>query len=191
MKNKFVHVKNDNMLLKSELIVLTETWLETNVFDNEEYEMEGYESNFIRIGRGRGIASYYKMKFRHVANVNCEGLSLTKFESDKFDVIGFYRSADGNVTKLIVELKLLMREEKTTVIGGDLNICTLAYPRNYVTQSLREIGFEQLVKKSTHIEGGLIDHVYFRKGKSKISCIIENFPKYYTDHDGIGLVLTE
>ena len=85
-----------------------------------------------------------------------------------------------------------MKEEKTTVIGGDLNICVLAHPRNYVTQSLREMGFKQLVTRSTHIEGGLLDHVYLYEGKNnKVAHIIEEFPKYYSDHDGIGLVLTE
>ena len=43
MKNKFVHVENDTMLLTSELIVLTETWLEKNVFGDEEYQLEGYK----------------------------------------------------------------------------------------------------------------------------------------------------
>ena len=103
-----------------------------------------------------------------------------------------YRSQEGNVTRLITELKLLMKEEKLTVIGGDMNICLLAHPRNYVTQSLLEIGFKQLVSKATHIEGGLLDHVYLYEGKTrKVSHIIEYFPKYYSDHDGIGLVLTE
>ena len=85
-----------------------------------------------------------------------------------------------------------MKEDKTTVIGGDLNICVLAHPRNYVTQSLREMGFKQLVTRSTHIEGGLLDHVYLYEGKNnKVDHIIEEFTKYYSDHDGIGLVLTE
>ena len=106
------------------------------------------------------------------------------------DVIGIYRSQEGNVTRLITEINGIIKEGKTTVILGDFNICSLAYPRNYVTQSLREMGFKQLVKKSTHIERGLIDHVYLYEGKtSKAKHIIDVFPKYYSDHDGIGLIL--
>ena len=192
LKNKFTNVKNYTMIQKADLIVLTETWLEKSECSTEEYELQNYKSNLINVGKGRGIASYYKQEFLHVKNINCEGFSLTKFESDKLDVIGVYRSQEGNVTRLITELKLLMKEEKLTVIGGDMNICLLAHPRNYVTQSLLEIGFKQLVSKATHIEGGLLDHVYLYKGETrKVSHIIEYFPKYYSDHDGIGLVLTE
>ena len=60
------------------------------------------------MGRGKGIATYYNREFRHVRNINCDGFSLTKFESDKLDVIGVYRSQEGNVTRLITELKLLI-----------------------------------------------------------------------------------
>ena len=81
------------------------------------------------MGRGKGIATYYNREFHHVRNINCDGFSLTKFESDKLDVIGVYRSQEGNVTRLITELKLLVKEEKTTVIGGDLNICVLAHTK--------------------------------------------------------------
>ena len=190
LKNKFKNVKNDQILMKADLIVLTETWLENKDFEDNEYELQDYKSNLMNVGRGRGIASYYNRKFQHVRNIDCEGLSLTKFESDELNVIGVYRSQAGNVTRLITELELLMDEEKTTVIGGDMNICVLAHPRNYLTQSLREMGLKQLVKRSTHIEGGLIDHVYLKEvNHSKVCHIVEEFPKYYSDHDGIGLVL--
>ena len=45
MKNKFTHVKNDKILMKADLIVLTETWLDDSDFDNEKYELEDYISN--------------------------------------------------------------------------------------------------------------------------------------------------
>ena len=85
------------MIQKADLIVLTETWLEKSECSTEEYELQNYKSNLINVGKGRGIASYYKREFLHVKNINCEGFSLTKFESDKLDVIGVYRSQEGNV----------------------------------------------------------------------------------------------
>ena len=179
MKNKFSHVKNDKILMKADLIVLTETWLDDSDMDNERYELEEYMLNLNNIGRGRGIASYYNKKFKHAKNTNCEGFSLSKFESEELDVIGIYRSQEGNVTRLITELNRLIKKDKSTVIGGDLNICALAYPRNYVTQSLGEMGFKQLMKKSTHIEGGLLDHVYLYEGQTnRATQSIEVFPKY-------------
>ena len=32
---------------------------------------------------------------------------------------------------------------------------------------------------------------YMKEKNNKVAHIIEEFPKYYSDHDGIGLVLTE
>jgi hypothetical protein len=125
-------------------------------------------------------------------NINCEGFSISKIESDKLNIIGIYRSQEGNVMNLIEKLEALIDTGKTTVIGGDMNICALAQPKNYVTASLKEMGFQQIVTKATHIEGGLIDHVYINQGEDvKFAWVLEDFPKYYSDHDGLGLTLWE
>jgi hypothetical protein len=191
IKNKFQNIKADRSMLKSDLIILTETWLEegSNV---DEYHLPDYDSNFNNRGRGRGIASYYNTKFKHADNINSEGISISKMESEKLHVIGIYRSQEGSVVDLILKLEALIDTSKTTVIGGDMNICALAQPENYVTASLKEMGFQQIVTKSTHIEGGLIDHVYINQGENgKFAWVLEDFPKYYSDHDGLGLTLWE
>ena len=77
-----------------------------------------------------------------------------------------------------------------TIIGGDLNICVLKKPTNYITKGLKENGFKQIVTKATNIEGGLIDHIYIKQGpRIKFTWVLEDFPKYYSDHDGLGLTL--
>ena len=94
--------------------------------------------------------------------------------------------------ELISQLETLIDPSKTSVIGGDLNICALAQPNNCVTTCLKEIGFEQIVTRATHIEGGLIDHVYIAQGENvKFAWVLEDFPKYYSDHDGLCLTLWE
>ena len=106
------------------------------------------------------------------------------------DVVGIYRSQDGNMNQLIEKLEDMIDDKKTTIVGGDLNICLMSSPHNYVTKKMQDRGFKQLVNKATHIEGGLIDHVYVRTVKdSQYSWNIEDFPKYYSDHDSIGLTL--
>ena len=55
---------------------------------------------------------------------------------------------------------------------------------------MRSKGFVQPVKKATHIEGGLIDHVYIQNHDDcQYSWSIEDFPKYYSHHDSIGFTL--
>ena len=83
----------------------------------------------------------------------------------------------------------MIDDKKITVIGGDFNICVLKHPNNLMTKRLKESYFEQTVKQATHIEGGLIDHLYIKKGKEDISWDVEVLPKYYSDHDCICVTL--
>ena len=189
MKNKFEHIKVDKSLLRSDLIILTETWLEQGQSGNE-YQLENYNANLSNKGRGKGLASYFNNKFKHSEDLNSEGISITKLTSDELDVIGIYKSKEGNMMDIKSMLEDLINEEKTTIIGGDLNVCVLKQPTNYITKGLEENGFRQIVTKATHIEGGLIDHVYIKQGQSmKFTWVLEDFPKYYSDHDGLGLTL--
>ena len=93
---------------------------------------------------------------------------------------------------MINELQDLVDTEKTTIIGGDINICALKKPNNYVTASLREMGFQQIVTQATHTDGGSIDHIYVAQGENVMfEWVLEYFPKYYSDHDGLCLTLWE
>ena len=192
MKNKFNHIMDDKCLLQSDIIVLTETWLEETKTINNHYQLPDYVATLNNIGRGKGIASYSKPRLQQTQNINFKGCSITKLTAEKLDIIGIYRSQEGNLPDLINKLEELITNGKTTLIGGDMNICALTHPKNSLTSTLKEKGFEQIVKTATHIEGGLIDHVYFIQGENtNITWKVEEFPKYYSDHDGIGIILIE
>ena len=148
MKNKFEHIAADKCLQKGQIIILTETWLDKDQSSHDEYDISGYNLNLNIVGR----ATYFKQDYEHKINENYEGFSITKIESDKLVVIGVYRSQEGSVTNLITQLQNLISGRKTTIIGGDFNICTLSHPNNCVTLSLRENGFIQIVEKATHIQ---------------------------------------
>ena len=46
--------------------------------------------------------------------------------------------------------------------------------------------------KPTHIDGRTIDHIYIRNVENtRYKWTLEYFPKYYSDHDGLGLTLWE
>ena len=45
---------------------------------------------------------------------------------------------------------------------------------------------KQIVKKSTHTDGGHIDHAYImNKGNYEAKLYIEIIPRYYSDHDAL------
>lgn len=191
MRNKFENIKADKSLLNSDLIILTETWIEPDQ-DTTNFDLLEYKSNFNNGGRGKGIVSYFNDRFTHTANIVKDGFSVSKISSENIDVVGVYRSQVGNIKDLTETLESLIDNTKITIIGGDLNICFLKKPNNIVTKALKERGFDQGVKIATHIEGGLLDHVYINCPENEnFDWDIEVFPKYYSDHDGIGLTLWE
>ena len=61
-----------------------------------------------------------------------------------------------------------------------------------MSQALERNLFKQLVKEATHIQGGHIDHAYW---KDTIGMwqdpAIERYSPYYSDHDGICITLTK
>ena len=52
---------------------------------------------------------------------------------------------------------------------------------------LKEKSFKQIVKKSTHINGGHIDHAY--EGNYETNPYVEILLKYYSDHDALCITL--
>ena len=190
IKNKFYNILADTSLLRSDIILLTETWLEEG--DDEcMYVLPGFDGKLNKRGRGKGMASYLKANnFKHESNINHDGFCLSKISSRDLDIIGVYRSQNGNVMDIVNELQNLLNRDKTTVVGGDFNLCVLRHPKNYITASLEEEGFKQIVTAATHIEGGAIDHIYIRHGNDRIfEWDLEYCPKYYSDHDGLGLTI--
>ena len=115
IKNKFQNIKSDRSLLKSDIFVLTETWLEEDT-NLSEYQMPEFDTDFNNRGRGKGIASYYNGKFKHAVNINCEGVSISKLESENIDIIGIYRSQGGNDRDLIDELEVMVDRGKNNCI---------------------------------------------------------------------------
>ena len=58
-----------------------------------------------------------------------------------------------------------------------------------LTKFLLSIGFSQLIKNPTHIDGGLIDHLYFLPSVETLNIAVETYGKYYSDHDAICTVV--
>ena len=155
MKNKFENIRADKSLLISDIIILMETWVEDNQ-DTERYDLPDLKPNFNNGGRGKGIAAYSNEIFTHIKNIRKEGFCISMVTSENIDVVGVYRSQEGDLRQLTKILETLIDDTKTVVIGGDLNICALKNPNNVVTKTLKDRGFEQVVKIETHIEGGLL-----------------------------------
>ena len=69
LQNTHKDIMRDYTLLKSDILMLQETWLLRQ--DIQKYEIPGYEIYLNNAGPGKGIAVYYKKeKFQHVTDIN-------------------------------------------------------------------------------------------------------------------------
>ena len=77
--------------------------------------------------------------------------------------------------------------KKSTILCGDFNICYNQERKNSIISSLERHGFKQLVKESTHIQGGHIDQVYVKEADYMLSVEVELYSPYYSakDHDAL------
>ena len=183
--DKIMDIKEDSFLQKSDLICLSETWLKSDDI-HDHMRMSGYNLVLNSLTYGKGLATYVKSNIRHEINIKYQFMQLSKFSTEKIDIISVYRSQDGHETQLINCLLSLMKPGKSTVIGGDFNICQAKNKQNSIAKWLNAFGFQQLVTEATHIEGGHIDHIYV---SNDISTKLEIYSPYYTslDHDALCL----
>jgi exonuclease III len=189
LRKHFPDIKTDDILLKSNIICLQETWLEDDT-NMKDLEIPSYELHLNSNGKGKGLAIYFKKDMlRHKVDIKQQNIQISKFTSTEIDLIVLYRSQNGNLKLLIQYLKNLINREKPLMIIGDFNFCFLEDSSNFVTKYLDENSFSQIVKEPTHIEGNLIDQAHLRDREGKYKCSVEVHSKYYTDHKGVALLI--
>ena len=186
LRTKIDHIKNDPVLLISDIICLTETWMWPDE-DTAEFDIEGYAVKHNAQGKGKGVTAYYNpSKYVHVQDIREEKIQLSKYSGVKLDVIIVYRAPHGNDGSLRDHLKNLINWKKSTLICGDFNMCFIDNRGSRTTKFLLDNGFKQLVHKATHIDGGHIDHAYL-KTECSIPVMVDIYSPYYTakDHDAL------
>ena len=185
----FEDVLCDPTLLKADIIHLCETWLIPDQ-DLACFKIPGYQSNFLNIGPGRGVVTFFKDTFKLVQNVAKDDYQITVFASDTLYSIHIYRSTNSSTPGLIEDLGALIPTSSPTIITGDFNICLRGYPANRLTTFLKSQGFSQINKTATHDAGGQIDHVYINDPNNSFDKPdLLRFSPYYTDHDALCTTL--
>ena len=111
----------------------------------------------------------------------------------QFVSINIYRSSSGSIPEALKALNTLIDDRKPSLITGDFNLCYTKNSSNSITKGLQASGFKQLVTEATHIQGGLIDHVYWRDVSSPRfgEPIVERYSPYYSDHDALMVTLVK
>ena len=170
--------------LKPSVLCLQETWIPHS---STGYTIPGYKAHFNSVGRGKGIATYFKENFSHRSDITEDDCQITAISSKDFDVLNVYRSSScPDISSLLPSVIT----EGPSIVCGDFNIDLRKNGSQHrrIISSMRSLGFEQLVEGSTHDKGGLLDHVYVSEDlKSRI--IIEKKCVSFSDHDMISIKL--
>ena len=189
LKGHIEDLRSDIKLKQANIIHLQETSIKDG--ESTDLSFANYSSHFINIGQGKGIATYYHSdKFTHVEDIGTETIQITKFSSQYIDSINVYRNQRGLHADLINRLTSLITEDKITIITGDFNICSRIKWNNDISIHLKSLGFQQYQLGATHIKGGHIDHLYIKHdGPRSIKVETDRYSPYYSDHDGILVIL--
>ena len=185
----YIDIQADDHLLKADIIHLVETSI--NPADENKFSLQGYNSHFMNIGNGKGMATFYKNgSAKHELDITDKNMQITKLTSPSVDLINIYRSANCHSVELLNNILKIIPEKKTVLITGDFNICYLVNRTNRLIQGLERNDFQQLVKEATHIRGRHIDHAYWRDPNNTWSDpVLERYSPYYSDHDAICLTI--
>ena len=195
LASKFPDLAADRLLLKSDVIALGETWIQTDQPD-PALSLPGYQLSLNSAGPGRGVATYFKPdKLNWDRDNKNEKIQISKISSfEDIDVINIYRSpraAAADDADLVAKLGNLINQARFSVVVGDLNICYNGKRNHVVLTYLESLGFTQLTTKATHIAGNLLDLVFTNHGvHGKYEVTIQQYSPYYTYHDHNAVLVT-
>ena len=181
LQKHFLDLIKEPSFEKQDLILVQQTCLRRDD-DLSRFQVESHCVHFNNIGNGKGVAVYFKEKFRPDIDISKNEYQMSKFCSDDYDVICIYRSTNNTSAgqlKFLEDLNELVNPSRKTMVVGDFNA---VYPDNPISRELHSWDFENVVAQPTHIEGNMIDHWYIANiPREKI--ILKQNPVYYSDHD--------
>jgi hypothetical protein len=184
-------IKKDPILSFSDVICLNETWMKSNM-DDEQLNIPEYELHLNSNGVGKGIGTYFKSGLiSPEVDITKSRAQITLLSSPELDVVNVYRSQGMNNAELAHDLKDIINNSKFTLICGDFNLCYVDDRDNEVTRMLEYEGFSQLVHEATHFKGGHIDHVYSNHSSKDFQIGVSLYSPYYLakDHDAICVTI--
>ena len=140
LRAHFDDMKHSTTVPKSDVICFQETWIEPNQENLSNFKMDGFNCHFVSLGRGKGLATYYKENYKFQDEVKNPMYQIAKIGSKEVDIINVYRSSNAPAM-FIDDLKSLISQERETHILGDFNFCYKSERNNKIAKVLDELGF--------------------------------------------------
>ena len=188
-------ILNDIALVNNDVLCLTETQLHLN---EDTSEITSKFQNSFRMyfnnnrDKYRSIAFGYSSNMALCSSSDCGSKSVLALKKPAFlgelvKIDLLYRSPNVLPNLFLENLTFWIDEEKADILLGDFNLDALCYDScNPLQQRLEN--YKLLVSEPTHMDGGLLDHVYIARSFSTnklLATVIKNV--YFSDHDAVKL----
>ena len=150
--------------------------------------LEGYEEKHVMSGKGKGVSIFFSKKLRLIdepEKISLHPFQIIKVRFCQVTVIVVYRSPQTDSHVMMLEsLMQMVPGNSPTIICGDINTDPKHDPAQYnkLITKMASKGFVQIIDKPTHLQGGILDHMYIRNIDVEYWQL--HHP-YYTDHDAI------
>ena len=189
IKEHMLDVLCDQHLIGSDFLCLTETQLQKH--DDLDQIKSIFNGQFttefnINEDKYKSIAICYKDNISILNHVRLNGISVMQFQKSTFadqpiNLAVVYRSPSSSQVDFVNYLTDIVEENKVDILLGDFNIIAL---HDTLLTNMTLQGFQMIVTEPTHIDGGLIDHVYLRNSfmrNKEASGLMRNI--YFSNHD--------
>ena len=129
--------------MKPSVLCLQETWIPPQ---SVGYKVPGYEVQLNSVGRGRGIATYFKAGFTPRSDLSEVDCQITAISCKDFDVVNIYRSSS---CKDISSQVAKVFNDGPAIICGDFNIDLMknGSQQKNILSSMRSLGHKDKDKR--------------------------------------------
>jgi hypothetical protein len=183
-------IKQDFVIMQSDVICLTETWMKPGE-QPPELDLPGYRFYQSAVGRGRGVALYHKetLEFAEICKKSYPALQYLVLQQKDLNIAVFYRSQECSRDVLIQEITEV---ERFTVgrmlIVGDFNMDITSTPyKASIGKLCNDLKLHQLVNSATHHAGHILDLILSNFDIAE-DCVFHHNP-YYSDHDALCIIV--
>ena len=205
LNSHFKDLQGNKLLLDSDCICLTETWLQPDSplspFSLEEFTFQhnprfncyiptNLTTQALKVRGHGGVGIYHRndkgitVTMPHFTNIECLIFDVPHINVTAAVV---YRPNSYKIDIFRQNLETLINEINLTIGGkiiiGDFNENIFTSPT--ILQQFQHHGYRQIVETATTDKGTLIDHVYVKD----VNVSVDMVPTYYSHHNALRLII--
>jgi hypothetical protein len=182
----------DDHLSESDILCMNETGIAGQM--PLHFSRPGYKLLITGADRNKGVGMYINDRLTLVGHtlVHNSKFQMIHASFSDFDLLAVYCSptrTNETTAQFVNDILALLTPRKQTYIMGDVN--EEARDHGYIQMRLLTAGFTQFISRPTHIQGGILDHVYANRTPDlKIIKDADVYPCYFSDHASVSLTVT-